>query len=233
MTIKQSFSQMDQNTVDSKNQLKDSALVRFEHLEGEGKRILLCGNSITLHGPKADIGWHGEWGMAASAKEKDYAHLLMEAILEKDAKSAFCICQVADWERQYKTGEETYPLYQSARDFDADLIIMRFIENCPKKEFDSSLFIKELDAFLSYLNPSKKAKIILTTGFWAHPGDEGIMEYAKAQNLPCIYLGDLGEQDQMKAIGLFEHSGVAAHPGDLGMSAIAERIYNEAAKILF
>lgn len=219
------FSQMDKNTVDSKNQLKDLAHIRFFNLEGSGKRILILGNSITLHGPKADIGWHGEWGMAASSKEKDYVHQLMASTLEIAPDSAFCICQVAEWERQYKEGGNTYPAYQAAKEFEADIIIMRFVENCPKKDFEPDLFKKELDAFLRFFDPEERAKIIITTGFWRHPADETIEKYAKEKELPCIYMGDLGADDLMMATGLFEHSGVAHHPGDLGMKTIADRIF--------
>ena len=41
-------------------------------------RVLILGNSITRHGPKADIDWHTNWGMAASALEKDFAHILIK-----------------------------------------------------------------------------------------------------------------------------------------------------------
>ena len=47
---------------------------------------------------------------------------------------------------------------------------------------------------------------------------------AQLRGEPLVELGDLGEQDAMKAIGLFAHSGVAAHPGDAGMQEIAARM---------
>jgi hypothetical protein len=33
-------------------------------------RILFLGNSLTLHGPKAEIGWAGNWGMWARFNER-------------------------------------------------------------------------------------------------------------------------------------------------------------------
>lgn len=218
------YRELDKNTVDSKDQLKGCSYIRFENLNESGPRILFLGNSITLHGSKPDIGWYGDWGMAASAKEKDYVHLLEKEILQKNPTASFCICQVAEWERQYQNGSNLLPMYETAREFRADIIIVRFIENCPKKEFEHGVFKKELHELLSYLNTKTKAHIVLTTGFWHHPGNPAIAEYANENGYPCIDLADLGDRDEMKAIGLFEHKGVANHPGDLGMQAIADRI---------
>ena len=133
--------------------------------------------------------------------------------------------QVAEWEMEYKNGSTKHYLFEDARNFDADIIVMRFIENCPKADFQSNVFKEELKELLHYLNGSQKAKFILTTGFWRHPGDDSIRELAMENDWPLVELGDLGENDRMKAIGLFEHKGVANHPGDLGMENIAKRIY--------
>ena len=46
----------------------------------KGPRVLFVGNSITLHGPRPQIGWTNNWGMAASARDKDYVHLLQKKI---------------------------------------------------------------------------------------------------------------------------------------------------------
>ncbi len=227
-----SYSQLDKNTVSAKNQLKDTQRVRFTNLGGKGKTVMFVGNSITLHGIAPQIGWNLECGMSASAKEKDYVHILMRDIDGIVPDSSYCICQASAWEVAYKDGASKYPLFEAAREFDADIIIMRVIENCPQADFDFDTFKRELGLLLDYLNKSQKAKIIMTTGFWNHPGDKMIREYAKEKNLPCIELGDLGEMDEMKAIGLFEHEGVANHPGDKGMKTIAERIFEEVKKIL-
>ena len=230
---KNDYSQMDKNTVSSKNQLNETKLVRFINLGGKGKKVMFVGNSITLHGILPSIGWNNEWGMAASAKEKDYVHILIDKINELEPDSQFCICQVAEWEGNYQEGNTRHYLYENARNFDADIVVMRFIENCKKDNFDFDLFKKELNLLMSFLDKSKKAKVVMTTGFWRHPGDVAIMEYAEENGLPCVLLGDLGEQDEMKALGLFKHEGVANHPGDIGMKNIAERIFVEIEKLLY
>ena len=226
------YAQMAKNTVDAKGQLAPSKYVRFDFPEGKGVRVMFVGNSITIHGVLESIGWFNEWGMAASAKEKDYVHLLQANIREIAPEAAFCICQVANWEREYKQADAVLPLFASARNFEADVIVLRFIENVPKNGYDSDIFLSSLDTLVKYLNPTGKAKLLITTGFWRHPGDKDIRAYAEREGIPCVELGDLGEDSRMKAIGLFAHEGVANHPGDLGMQRIAERIADTLAQML-
>ncbi len=218
------YAQMKKNTVQAQGQLSPSSFIRFDSPRGNGIRVMFVGNSITLHGILPEIGWYNEWGMAASAKDLDYVHLLETNIKKLDSEATFCICQVAEWEQNYKKGSSVLARYEAARSFGADLIILRFIENVPKDGYYCDAFLRELDALVNYLNGTGKAHLIITTGFWRHPGDDDIRTYANDKGIPCVELGDLGEKEQMKAIGLFEHQGVANHPGDLGMKMIAERI---------
>lgn len=218
------YRELSKNTVRADGQLKEASYIKFDLPEAPGTRVMFVGNSITLHGKRPEIGWNNEWGMAASAKEKDYVHLLKASIRAENKDAAFCVCQVSEWERRYKEGGNVLSKYETARSFGADLIILRFIENVPHDGYDSEVFLRELDLLVNYLNPNGNAKIVITTGFWKHPGDRDLRAYAKEKGIPCVELGDLGEDDTMKAIGLFEHTGVANHPSDKGMSAIAERI---------
>jgi hypothetical protein len=68
------------------------------------RRILFLGNSITLHGPKADIGWTGNWGMAASSEDKDYVHLVTSALARAyRIEPQIMVENIADFERNYAT----------------------------------------------------------------------------------------------------------------------------------
>ncbi|MFA5193840.1 MAG: SGNH/GDSL hydrolase family protein, partial [Verrucomicrobiia bacterium] len=101
-------------------------------------RILFLGNSITRHGPKQDIGWSGNWGMAASAEEKDFAHLVARA-LGKTAGAApeVMIKNIAEFERQYAKYDAAAKL-KDAFGFGADIIVIAIGENVPGLSSDEA-----------------------------------------------------------------------------------------------
>lgn len=218
------------NTVSSENQLPIDKYATFLGNPNAKKRILIVGNSITRHGVKPDIGWHGDWGMAASAEEKDYVHLLAKRIFEKE-DALVMVYQLALWERRYAE-TDAFTLAKAARDFKADTVIFRLGENIksPTDAEGREVLTKAMADLISYICP-KSARIIFTTCFWKHGVvDEVIRETAARMDMPLTELGDLGDDDSFMAIGLFEHNGVAHHPGDLGMQAISDRIFEELEK---
>ena len=159
------MAQIDKNTVKADNQLGKRTYITFENENNGGIRVLFVGNSITRHAPKEEIGWLNDWGMAASSKDKDYVHVLEAKILKIKPDAEFCITQAAGWETVYKNGDEKLEDYAQARDFDADIIVIRLIENCPHKDFESNAFEIQYRKFVEYFNKSGKASIVVTTGF--------------------------------------------------------------------
>ena len=196
-------------------------------------RILFVGNSITKHSPRPEVGWNNDCGMAASAPEKDYVHLVMDKVKEKEPDSGYCIAQISSWERifwDYKYLEEHF---SNAVRYDADVIIIRIGENVPVDELKNHSFYDAYKNMIKFFNPDGDKKVIITTSFWyAGSRDKIMCDVAQDLGYPLVTLGDLGELPEMKAIGLFEHKGVAAHPGDKGMAAIADRIWAELSKMI-
>ena len=91
---------IEKNNVSALNQLSEENL--FQTFNNAGKRrFLFVGNSITRHGPKPEIGWENDWGMAASKKENDYVHVTV-AMLEKiEGEIDYCIVNCGECETEY------------------------------------------------------------------------------------------------------------------------------------
>ncbi|MBN2311353.1 MAG: hypothetical protein JXR94_20420 [Candidatus Hydrogenedentes bacterium] len=195
-------------------------------------RILFLGNSITLHGPSESIGWTGNWGMAASAAEKDYVHLVLQALTKPAASGVpapkSMIRNIADFEREYGT----YPIEEKLReciDFEPDLLILAIGENVPElaSEEAETQFYERVAELLKAFQKDGSPTIIVRSGFWPSSNKDGCLKRAAADvGAIYVHIGELAknEANYVRSERQIEHSGVAAHPGDTGMKAIADAI---------
>jgi hypothetical protein len=207
------------NTVAANDQMRNaSSIVSYMGASDAPLRILVLGNSITRHGPKAEIGWERDWGMAASAPEKDYVHLLYAKLCAAGVKAYMMIRQASGWEIGYMS-EDILDSFKEERAFGADIVIYRLGENV-KKEM-KPYFAQKLKPFVEYVAP--RGKVIFASCFWKNETvDDAIRTLAAARGEQCVEITCEGEHQT--AMGLFAHKGVAMHPGDAGMEMIATRL---------
>jgi hypothetical protein len=185
-------------------------------------KVLFVGNSITRHAPKPDIGWYNDCGMAASSLENDYVHLIVKKIKEKyDENLSFAIAQVSAFERDFATMEPS-ELYQSAKDFNADIVITFFGANV-SHEYDKTAnpvktFASTYANMCDYLS-NGRAKVYHGMGFYIRDRlDEEKSSVAKERGEVFMDISDIRARDDSH--GLFNH------PGDLGMAMIADRFFS-------
>ena len=209
------------NNVEAENQTKEK--FKLYEVENSVKRVLFLGNSITLHENAPHIGWNRNCGMAASCEENDYVHIILRYLREKYGKVSYCIVNVAEWEKNYWEKEQIEQ-WKSAKDFHADIVIFRLGENIRKDCFEEYPLIGYLREFVQYFI-TNATKVVITDTFWEHGYIcDNLKLVAEEISADFALISDLGDEDENKAKGLFEHAGVAGHPGDLGMARIAERI---------
>jgi len=196
----------------------------------KGNRLLFIGNSITRHGPSEKIGWTGNWGMAASAEAKDYVHLVVDAVAkQRGVKPEFRVENVADFERNYATFDVAAKL-KDVLAFQADTVVLAIGENVPAlKTAESKTQFKEAAVkLLTLLTQDGKAKLYVRSCFWADATKDAILKEAcAAADGVFVDIGTLGknEVNYARSERKIAHDGVARHPGDQGMQAIAGAIF--------
>lgn len=199
------------------------------------KKVLFLGNSITKHSPKADIDWSGNWGMAASAEARDYVHVFTQALSDKQgAAPEILVKNIADFERAHQ-GYDIAAKLKEAIDFQADLIVLAIGENVPalKTPEEKTQLQADVTALLKSLQGPRKPVILVRSCFWANAAkDEALRGACDAVNGIFCDISPLSADKSLygKAEREFKHAGVANHPGDKGMAAIAEALMKALAR---
>ena len=193
-------------------------------------KVLFLGNSITLHGPKPDIGWTGNWGMAASAAERDYAHLLVAQIAKTAGVAPqMMVKNIADFERGYETFDVAAGL-KAEMDFGADVVVVAIGENVeePVSDHAKAKFAVAFSRLLAGIAGGGKATVFVRGSFWQSPAKDKIMRDASTvAGATFVEISALGRDPSNAASAerKIEHAGVAGHPGDKGMRAIADALF--------
>ncbi len=196
----------------------------------QADRILFLGNSITLVPPAPEVYWDGNWGMAASSADKDYVHLLagsLAALTGRQPETS--INNIADFERNF----ESYDIESRLKEqlaFRPDVVVVAIGENVTPlntAELQAG-FRKSFLHLLQAVKQSGRPVIYVRSCFWPDDVKDEIMRQccAEAGGL-YVYIGHLGreESNMARSERSYQHDGVAAHPGDKGMQAIADLLW--------
>jgi hypothetical protein len=192
---------------------------------------LAIGNSITLHG-KCNYWWN-EIGMAASTPDKDYFHLVTTHLKHTHKKVKADAYNFFVWETTAHDRTQTIGNVRPLLSADLDLITVQLSENAS----DLTTFSEDLTELLTHLRQAcPKAKIVLVDDFWND--EKSALKQAVAEQLaiPFASLSHIRGKAEFQCglnttvygddhtLHTVEHNGVAAHPGDTGMQAIAQSI---------
>jgi hypothetical protein len=204
-------------------------LERAPRKHARAKRILFLGNSITIHGPAAKIGWTNNWGMAASAREKDYVHVLAGSLARLwGSPPEVRVEGMADFERNHDTYDLDAKL-KGPLDFQPDIVVVALGENVPAlaSEEAKTRFQDRFTKLLTALKNNGQPVIVVRSCFWANkPKDEIMQKSCQVVGGVFVDIGGLGKDESnfARSERKFAHAGVANHPGDKGMQAIADAL---------
>lgn len=201
-------------------------------------KVLCIGNSILAHPAAAHLGWYWDWGMAASSADKDYYHVMQQLISEEfpDYKVTFDKAggNYIEMNVDISTDKDYTAVFeecigQKMRTLMPDFVVLQIGDNISSMTDES--YTNTLVQFVEYcrsINPD--TTVILSSAFYGK-GATSVKNAAMQTKTPHTHLNKHNLIENL-AGSAFEHSGVAGHPGDKGMEAIAKDFYGEIRRVL-
>lgn len=207
-------------------------------------RAVLIGNSISTHTASTALNWNRSNGMAASAPEKDFAHLVLTELRKTNPNLSLAIMgQGSGLELGYNSSDKdavtntlnnlNFDLAQlNGANAPYDLIILRIGENAANN-FDATKFRAMLDQSFAAINKASNCTILLTDSFWN--GSEGanavLKSYASEKGYKFATFDSFRERADLLATDkdangnfIYSDAGVRRHPKDSGHTLIADAI---------
>ena len=65
------------------------------------QKLVILGNSIVSHTPRPEVGWYGNWGMAASVADSDFVHRIISSIRVNNLNYNTSFLNIADFETSF------------------------------------------------------------------------------------------------------------------------------------
>ncbi len=185
--------------------------------------IVVLGNSITYSERNVSSGWNDSWGMAASSREKDYVHLLSKKFRQADSSARVRALNIAAFEVDYAHYDFNKEL-RAYRTLRPDLLIIRIGENVQQQNFDAAMFQQRYSSLISYFkNGNPNLTVLSVSSFWP---DRRYVSAEMQKHQPYLSLEPLGFDITNYAFDMLSvDQSVKGHPGDKGMQAIADMIW--------
>ncbi|MDR1155623.1 MAG: hypothetical protein LBL04_13030 [Bacteroidales bacterium] len=225
------------------NRIKPPLYVETDNgKQGRELKMLVLGNSLAYI--TGEEGWGR--GMASSAVEKDYAHRLLKMTdsIMPDRKITLRISNIAYFERNFPGFDDSF--FDELVNFHPDILIIQIGENVVFDEVHTPELFR--DAYISLIRRFKKdhcPPVICTTTFWIEPVRHEVIKQVALftrsflvelshlvpldrENLAKEeknYRGDKSEWQRLAGGKAEIVEGIGMHPGDKGMSNIAQQIF--------
>lgn len=188
-------------------------------------KVLIVGNSITSHAKAFDIGWKHKSGMAATQENLDYVHLLFDR-LKTQYPDKNIYLRYSNWS-QFERTPESFTGFKTAHNFNPDILIFQLSDNLAPESNDS--FSKLSIIFLKGF----KNKFVVSPFFMNSSNYSTSKKIAVESNSHFIDISVISKNKINKASNdnrtdksEWKSNGIAEHPGNVGMSNIANTIFN-------
>jgi lysophospholipase L1-like esterase len=191
-------------------------------------RILFLGNSLTYHPPKPEIGWSGNWGMAASEEAKDYAHLIASHVAgvnagKQPAMLAVNIVTYGGWEQNYGPNYNVESELKTLLDWQPDVVFVQLGDNSTASltsDEAKTAFARSFETVLAAFKNKNQPKIFVVSTFWPTPTTDALLRQA------CTNVGGTFVDISGLYGNLANRGGWGGHPSDAGMAAMADTVWS-------